>query len=155
MYLYSLYDKQGDRHLSVTMALSDSDFVRSSLFAILMDYPIQDVEFYCLGYFDDQTGLLMPTSPRKGDWNCYRFPEKADSFDEKYLTFEQIRSAALDKKKQFDSDRLDRISDLEKQLIDIDVAIKKETDDDRLEQLKAYRDDVTKHISLLKEKSNE
>lgn len=153
MKLYSLFDKIGERHLSVTLADNDAEFVRSSLFAILMDYPIVDVQAYCIGTFDHYSGIVIPCAPRLVDWSCYQFPKTADSLDENYLTFDELREAALSKKKQFDEEMKDKKEDLERLLADVDKALKNpDLSEKQKTDLINYRDSVKNSLSRFLDK---
>lgn len=147
MKLYSVFDKIGNKHLSITLAETDADFVRSSLFAILMDYPIQDVDAYCVGDFFEDSGLVRPCAPRLVDWNSYRFPQNADSFDENYLSIEQIRERALAKKQEIDAKLKDKKEDFLKLELDIQNALKnEELSDKQRSDLLEYLEDVQAKI---------
>ena len=150
MKLYSLFDKVGKKHLSVTLSVNDADFVRANLYAILMDYPITDVEAYCVGDFFEDNGIVIPCSPRLVDWNCYRFPKNADSFEENYLSIEDLRKSALAKKQQFDAERLNRIEDFKQQLKAIDKELQRsDLSEKQVKDLKAYREQVENTIKQM------
>lgn len=150
MKLYSLFDKIGNKHLSITLADSDADFVRSSLYAILMDYPIQDVQAYCVGTFYEDSGIIIPCSPRLVDWNCYKFPKSADSLEENYLTIEELRQSALAKKKKFDELTKDKIDDLKKMADDVTNALKNpDLTDKQKVDLENYLSDINNRIKSM------
>lgn len=152
MKLYSVYDKIGKKHLSITLAETDADFVRSSLFAILMDYPILDIEAYCVGDFYEDSGLVRPCVPRLVDWNCYRFPKNADSFDENYLSIDDIRKKALAKKQEFNEKLKDKKEDLLKLEADIKTALDNEKlSDKQRKDLEIYLFDVQAKINSFDE----
>lgn len=155
MKLYSLFDKISNKHLSITLATNDADFVRSTLYAILMDYPITDVQAFCVGDFFEDNGLVIPCAPRLVDWNCYKFPKNADSFEEKYLTIDELRSAALAKKKQFDEQRLDKIEDLKQIIIACDKELERsDLSDKQKKDIQNYKSMVLENIKNMEEKSN-
>lgn len=155
MKIYSLYDKVSTKHLSVTLAQTDADFIRSSLYAILMDYPIQDVIAYCVGEFYEDSGIIIPCCPRSIDWDSYKFPKSADSLSEDYLTFEELRNHALSKKQKFNELEKDKIEDLKKLADDVTLAIKDEklsdTDKDKLID---YRKQLLETIKIKEDKLN-
>ena len=101
MKIFSIFDKVANRFISVTMCETEQLFVRNALPAILMDYSILDVEFYCVGDFDPDLGLIKPCVPRLCSWECYKFPEKRDSLEKKYLTIEQIDKYFFSKESLF------------------------------------------------------
>lgn len=140
MKIYSLYDKISKKHLSITLSTNDADFIRSTLYAILMDYPIQDIEAYCVGDFFEDNGIVIPCSPRLVDWNAYKFPRNADSFEEEYLSIDDLRASALAKKKQFDQERLDKVEDF-KQIVDAcdKELIRTDLSEKQVKDLKDYK----------------
>ena len=145
--MYSLYDKIGKRHLSITLAINDADFVRANLYAILMDYPITNVDAFCVGDFYEDNGIVVPCSPRLVDWNSYKFPKNADSFDETYLTIDDLRKSALAKKQEFDKLRLDKVEDFKEQIKAIDKELERtDLSDKQRENLLAYKQDVLNTI---------
>lgn len=156
MKIYSVYDKIGKKHLSITIAETDADFIRQALFALLMDYPIQDIDAYCLGDFFENSGVIVPCSPRLVDWNSYRFPKTADSFEEVYLTFDEIREAALKKKHELDQKLLDKVEDFENLLVDVEKELKREDlSETQRKSLIDYKKGIEEQIIVLKNKTSE
>lgn len=150
MKIYSLYDKVSKKHLSITLSTNDSDFIRSSLYAILMDYPIQDVEAYCVGDFFEDNGVVIPCSPRLVDWNSYKFPKNADSFEEEYLSIDDLRASALAKKKQFDQERLDKVEDFKKIVEACDKELRRtDLSEKQIKDLKAYKKMIEDKIKTM------
>lgn len=150
MKIYSLYDKVSKKHLSITLSTNDSDFIRSSLYAILMDYPIQDVEAYCIGDFFEDNGIVLPCSPRLVDWNSYKFPKNADSFEEEYLSIDDLRASALAKKKQFDQERLDKVEDFKKIVEACDKELRRtDLSEKQIKDLKAYKKMIEDKIKTM------
>lgn len=150
MKIYSLYDKVSKKHLSITLSTNDSDFIRSSLYAILMDYPIQDVEAYCVGDFFEDNGVVLPCSPRLVDWNSYKFPKNADSFEEEYLSIDDLRASALAKKKQFDQERLDKVEDFKKIVEACDKELRRtDLSEKQITDLKAYKKMIEDKIKTM------
>lgn len=150
MKIYSLYDKVSKKHLSITLSTNDSDFIRSSLYAILMDYPIQDVEAYCVGDFFEDNGIVLPCSPRLVDWNSYKFPKNADSFEEEYLSIDDLRASALAKKKQFDQERLDKVEDFKKIVEACDKELRRtDLSEKQITDLKAYKKMIEDKIKTM------
>ena len=150
MKIYSLYDKVSKKHLSITLSTNDADFIRSSLYAILMDYPIQDVEAYCVGDFFEDNGIVIPCSPRLVDWNSYKFPKNADSLEEEYLSFDDLRQSALAKKKQFDEQRLDKIEDFKKIIEAVDKELQRnDLSDKQITDLKDYKKMIQDKINSM------
>lgn len=159
MKIFSLYDKVAKRFVSTTLAESEQMFVRSTLFAILMDYPINDVEFYCVGEFDSDLGIIKPCQPRLCSWDCYKFPETRMS-KEKFLDMETIIKAAKEKKHQFLKETKDnQIESMNKMIENATNAIELENKKDkpsskRIKELQKYISDVKKDLSKIKEVSN-
>lgn len=150
MKIYSLYDKISKKHLSITLSTNDSDFIRSTLYAILMDYPIKDVEAYCVGDFFEDNGIVIPCSPRLVDWNAYKFPKNADSFEEEYLSIDELRASALAKKKQFDQERLDKVEDFKKIVEACDKELKRtDLSEKQMKDLKDYKKMIQDKISSM------
>ena len=112
MKVFALFDKVANKFVSTTLAESEEMFVRTSLFAICMDYPIKDVDFYCVGYFDDDLGIIRPCRPRLCSWDCYKHPTTRMAKD-KFLSLEEIEQAAKQKKNEFIHKQKDSIKDLE------------------------------------------
>lgn len=157
MKIYSLFDKVAKRFVSTTIAESDEMFVRSSLYAICMDYPINDVEYYCVGQFDNELGLIKPCQPRLCSWESYKFP-KSRMDKENFLTIEEIEKSAKEKKHEFIKQQKDNILDLEraesiakKQLKEAET----KKDKKRIKELKDIIKEISLEIKNLKEVSNE
>lgn len=154
MNIYALKDIQAERFISITIAESDSDFVRSSLYAILLDYPIKDVEFYCIGQFDPDLGIIKPCVPRLGNWECYKFP--TSTMDrEHFLTIEQIEIAAKNKKHEFIKKQKDEIPNLEKLLSEAKGKLnleesKKKKDKTKIKNLRRSVAEISSSLSKLK-----
>lgn len=156
MKIFSLYDKVAKRFVSTTLAESEQMFVRSCIFSICMDYALNDVEFYCIGEFDSDLGIIKPCQPRLCSWECYKFPETRQS-KEKFLTLEQIQEFAKAKKHQFLKEQKDNdISNMEKMIENATNAIKEENKKDkpnkkRINELQKYISDVQKDLKKIKE----
>lgn len=112
MKVFALYDKVAQKFVSTTLCENEELFVRTSLFAVCMDYAINDVDFYCVGLFDDDTGVIKPCIPRKCDWECYKFPVTRQS-KEKFLSIADIEKSAHEKKHEFIKKQKDSVKDLE------------------------------------------
>lgn len=153
MKIYSLFDKVANKFVSTTLAESDEMFVRTSLFAICMDYAINDVEFYCVGYFDSDLGIIKPIAPRLCSWDCYKFPESRQSKD-RFLTLEQIEEAAKKKKHEFIEKTTNDIKELEKLIIHAETELKKaesNKDKKRIKDLRNLIKETRNEINRLKE----
>ncbi|MCR5422400.1 MAG: hypothetical protein K6E74_02065 [Bacilli bacterium] len=155
MKIYGLYDKVSEKYLSITMCESAQMFVRSCFATILMDYPLKDIEFYCLGQIDSDLGIIKPCAPKLEDWECYKFPEtRAEKL--KFLTSEQIEEFAKKKKHEFLEKTKDQIKDYEKLLINAKGELHKEEhidkpDKSKIKLLKKTIKDISIHIQKLKE----
>lgn len=155
MKIYSIYDKVGKKHLSITLAETDADFIRSSLFAVFMDYPLLDIVPMCLGDFFEDNGIIMPCAPRAFSWNDYKFPKNADSLEEKYLTLEELKAEALESKKKFDQKINDKIEDFEKLIKDVDKELQRQDlSDKQKKDLTEYRQSILNSINTLKSKED-
>lgn len=158
MNLYGLYDKVSNKYLSVTMCESAQMFVRQCLATILMDYPLKDIEFYCIGQFDSDLGIIKPCAPKLEDWECYKFPEtRAEKL--KFLSLDQIEQFAKNKKHEFLIKSKDQIKDYEKLLIQVKGELHKEEheqkpDKSKIKLLKKSIKDISNHILKLKEVVN-
>lgn len=153
MKVYSLYDKVAKKFKSLTLAESDQMFVRTCFAAIMMDYALNDVEFYCVGDFDDDLGIIKPCVPRLCDWECYKFPESRLS-KEKYLTTEQIVDMAQNKKSEFIKKTKDNINDLmrAKDMINAKIKIAEENKDKKTrKELLDMSKEIDEEINRLKE----
>ena len=75
MNIYSVRDKVANKFISTSMCESDSLFVRTALPSLLMDYALNDIEFYCIAQIDNDLGIVKPCQPRLCNWECYKFPE--------------------------------------------------------------------------------
>lgn len=158
MKIIALYDKVANKYVSTTLCESEQMFVRTSLFAICMDYPIKDVDFYVVGEFDNDLGLIKPCQPRLCSWDCYKFPESRMS-KEKFLTLEQIEEAAKNKKHEFIKKQKDSVKDLENALIQAKGALHKEEhetkpDKKRIKELKKIINNISTQIYKTKEVIN-
>lgn len=100
MRIYAVYDNKAKNFISLHLANSDESFVRSSLNSLLYDFPLNDIDYYQVGYFDLDAGLIKPITPRKCEWDIYKFPETMGSKD-KFLTLEQLEEFAKKKKHEF------------------------------------------------------
>ena len=160
MKIFSLFDKVANRFISVTMCETEQLFVRNALPAILMDYAIIDVDFYCIGDFDAELGIVKPCLPRLCNWNCYKFPEKRDSLEKKYLTIEQINNIAKAKKQEFLKKEKDNIKDVENAIKQVEATLKLEEEKTpknkkRIKELRVYLNELNDTIHKLKEVSHE
>lgn len=118
MNIYGLKEINAQRFLTITISESDACYVKENLFPIMMDYPLKDVEYYCIGQFDPDLGIIKPCSPRLCSWEAYKFPTtQADR--EHFLTLEQIEQAAQQKKHEFLVKKLDEIKGYEKLLAEV------------------------------------
>ena len=155
MKIYGLYDKISEKYQSITLCESAQMFVRSCLATILMDYPLKDIEFYCLGQIDLDLGIIKPCAPKLEDWECYKFPEtRAEKL--KFLSIEQIEQIAKQKKHEFLEKTKDQIKDYEKLLIQVKGELHKQEhsekpDKSKIKSLKKSIKDISIHIQKLKE----
>lgn len=159
MKIFSLYDKVAKKFVSTTVAESEQMFVRTCLYPVLMDYPLNDVEFYCVGEFDNDLGLIKPCQPRLCDWECYKFPETRIS-KEKFLDIATIEKAAKEKKHEFLRETHDnQIESMNKMIDNAKNAIEQENKKDkpnqkRIKDLQKYISDVKKDLSKLQEENS-
>lgn len=151
MNIYSLYDKVAKRHLSLTICESDEVFVRQSLLPILMDYALEDVEFFQVGVFDNESGLIKPCVPRRCDWDCYKFPRDRGRKND-FLTMEDLIKFARNKKHEFIESSKNNVEELNK-LLDIQrdelEKAKKENNTEKIKSLKAEIKQTFKDIERL------
>lgn len=99
MKIFGLYDKVSNNFVSTTLAENDGVFVRQAFYAIMMDYALNDVDYYCLGEVDTATGVIIPCRPRLCSWDAHKFPvSRVDK--EHFLTKEEIIDSALKKKEE-------------------------------------------------------
>lgn len=65
--VYTVKDTVGKVHAyrGLFYCGSDEDFVRTSLFNILMDFPLRDIEVYQIGEFDDDEGIINPIKEKE------------------------------------------------------------------------------------------
>lgn len=155
MIVVSLFDKIAKRFISTTLVETEEMFVRQSLFAICMDYAVNDVDPYVVGHFDPELGLINPCVPRKFSWECYKFPVTRQSKD-KFLTIEQIEETAKKKKSDFIKQTKDKRSDLEKLLIEAKGNLHKlehsdKKDKNAIANAKAFIKQISTEIKQLKE----
>lgn len=76
MKLYSIYDKVSQRYFMPLLAETDGSAIRENLLFATRMKPIDDIEMYQLGDFDQETGLVTSLdNPRKVDFDSYKFPE--------------------------------------------------------------------------------
>lgn len=156
MNIYSVRDKVANKFISTSMCESDSLFVRTALPSLLMDYALNDIEFYCIAQIDNDLGIVKPCQPRLCNWECYKFPETRLQ-KEKFLTIEQIDELAKKKKHEFLQKQKDtHISDMNKMIDNAKIAIQKELKADkpnqkRIKELRKYIKDVETDLNKLKE----
>lgn len=155
MKIFALYDKVAKKFISTTLAETEEMFVRTSLFAITMDYPIRDVELYCVGLFDQDLGLIKPCTPRIVSWDCYKFPISRME-KERFLTIEQIEEAAKAKKHEFIKKQKDNLKDLERTLSMTKARLKLEEekpkkDKNAIKELREVIKEISSEIKNLKE----
>lgn len=115
MNIYGLKEINAQRFLTITISESDACYVKENLYPILMDYPLKDIEYYCIGQFDSDLGLIKPCSPRLCSWESYKFPT-TQTDREHFLTLDQISEAAKKKKHEFLVKKLDELKGYEKLL---------------------------------------
>lgn len=155
MLVISLYDKIAKRFVSTTLSETEEMFVRTSLYAICMDYSINDVEPYVVGHFDPELGLINPCSPRAFSWECYKFPKSRMEKD-KFLTVAEIEEAAKNKKNEFIKKTKDNVKDLEKLLIEAKGNLHKlehepKKDKSKINECKEFIKQISREIKALKE----
>lgn len=157
MRIYGLYDKVAKRYISTTMAETDEMFVRTSIVAIMMDYPLKDVECYCLGLFDTDCGIIKPCTPRLVSWECYKFPHSMGD-KEHFLSIEEIEDFAQKKKHEFLQKNKDKIEDTERYLSQLKATLeleekkpKKEINKSRIKELRNEIKNVSNTLANLKE----
>lgn len=153
MNVYGLFDKVANRYVSVTIEESDEMYVRNNLFGVLMDYPLNDVEFHQLGKFDETVGVILPCRPRMCNWECYKFPKsRADKLN--FLDMSEIIEFAQNKKHEFLQKSKDKVSDLQHS---IEIAEKEISKADskskqgkkRIKELRAFITDCQSEINNL------
>lgn len=145
MRIFAVFDKVSKNFVSLHLANTDESFVRSSINGLLMDYPLNDIEYYCVGFFDLDSGLIKAITPRKGSWDKYNFPETMASRD-KFLTLEQLEEFAKNKKHEFIDSITHDIEDLrqavkvaESEICRLNGKTKLEkADKNRIKDLRAY-----------------
>lgn len=101
--VYTVKDTVGKVHAyrGLFYVGSDEDFVRTSLFSILMDFPLRDIEVYQIGEFDDDIGEITTLKEkRKIDLNCYKFPHSRLSPEGENITLEDVSKSAKEFKAQ-------------------------------------------------------
>lgn len=157
MRLYSIFDKVQNKFISMSIAETDEMFVRTATFPALMDRPLNDIEFYCVGLFDDDLGLIKPCHPRLVALDCYKFPVSLASKD-KFLTIEQIDECAKNKKHEFLKQTKDKVIDGERFLNACKVQLKleedkpkKEQDKKKIKELRELINQTSLEIKQLKE----
>lgn len=143
MKIFALYDKVAKRYVSTTMAESEELFVRNSLIAILMDYSINDVDFYCVGYIDEEYGIIKPCVPRLCDWECYKFPLNRNEKD-KFLTMEQIIDFASKKKNEFLESCNNNLDEIRNEISALTSKMEKSSDKKEIESIKYHLKYLTK-----------
>lgn len=115
MNVYGLFDKVANHFVSINTEESDEMFVRNNIYSILMDFPLNDVEYYQLGKFDETLGMILPCRPRLCSWDCYKFPKtRADKIH--FLELSEIEEAAKNKKHEFLVKTKDKVSDLKRSI---------------------------------------
>lgn len=118
--VYTVKDTVGKVHAyrGLFYVGSDEDFVRTSLFSILMDFPLRDIEVYQIGEFDDDTAALTPLKEKRLiDLNCYKFPHSRLSPDGEDTSLEEISKSAKDfKAKKMAELKSKQFNDVEKKL---------------------------------------
>lgn len=75
--LYALVNKvNGGSIESVALAANDGILIRDNLPILkrAMPYVLDDMEFQCIGYFDDEV-LTVHDVPKPVKWDSYKFPE--------------------------------------------------------------------------------
>lgn len=94
--VYTVCDNVGKVHAfrGLFYCGSDEDFVRTSLFSVLMDFPLRDIKVYQIGEFDDDTGVITPIDRREIDLNCYKFPHSRLSPEGENITLEDVDKSA-------------------------------------------------------------
>lgn len=117
MYVYTTYDKVSKKYLGLTIAENDEAFIRQSLFSILMDYPLADIEFYCVGTFSETDGKLKPRRkmarvlPSK-----YVFPKTRMGDKSNPLPLEELDKVAKDYKSKVVAESAKRFSNEKKEV---------------------------------------
>lgn len=92
--IYSVYDKVAKRYLSLSFAPNDETFIRTSLYSILMDYPLKDIDIRCLGEFDNDSGAIVVSDIYTVDMTKYVFPRTRMGSASDSLSLDEIDVAA-------------------------------------------------------------
>lgn len=155
MKIYAIYDKVAERFISTTIAETDGMFIRQALFAILMDYAVNDVEIYCVGEFDTDFGYIRPVVPRQVPLSAYKFPETRESKD-KFLTIEQIEKAAKEKREELNKQKVENIENLKKEKVRLNNLLEIEEgrdkkDKKKIKLLRSYINQIDDEINKLGE----
>lgn len=156
MKIYAVYDKVAERFVSTTLAESDAMFVKNAFIPLMMDYALVDVEYYCVGEFETELGLIKSCRPRLCSWESYKFPEKRDSIKEKYLTTEQVIEFAKQKKNDFLKQQKDKLIDMERALSQAKAKLKlleeaPKKDKPKIKELRDYINQLSLEIKNFKE----
>lgn len=154
MNIYAVKEINSQRFIHLSLSESDATFVREQLYPILMDYPIKDVEYYCVGQFDADLGLIKPCSPRLCSWEAYKFPT-SQMDREHFLTISEIEEKAKQKKHEFVVKQLDEVKNYEKLLAEAKGRLNKEEsmqkkDKTKIRNLKRSIKELSLTISELK-----
>ena len=72
--VYAVYDIVSKHYLRLYFNSTDKDFVRLYLPEIILSTPLRDLDVFCIGTFNDVTGVITPSIKRKVDVYCYTFP---------------------------------------------------------------------------------
>lgn len=155
MKIYAIYDKVAERFISTTISETDGMFLRQALFAILMDYAVNDIDIYCVGEFDTDFGYIKPVVPRQVPFSAYKFPETRESKD-KYLTIEQIETAAKKKREELTKKKVENVETLKKEKVRLNSLLSLEEEKDKkdkkkIKALRAYINQVDEEINRLGE----
>lgn len=155
MKIYAIYDKVAERFISTTISETDGMFLRQALFAILMDYAVNDIDIYCVGEFDTDFGYIKPVVPRQVPLSAYKFPETRESKD-KYLTIEQIEQAAKKKREELIKTKVENVETLKKEKVRLNSLLsleegKDKKDKKKIKALRTYINQVDEEINRLGE----
>lgn len=88
--VYGVYDKISKHYLRLYFNSSDEDFIRLYLPEIVRRTPLRDLEVYCIGTFNDVTGIIEKSTKRKINLKCYYFPHSRLSPPGENTTHEEI-----------------------------------------------------------------
>lgn len=96
--VFTVFDKVSKLYRGTFYHSTDEEMIKVSLPSLLMEFPLRDIEIFCIGTFNTSTGKLTSLPKRKISTSCYLFPHSLLSSKGDDLSLKDLDKAMKEKK---------------------------------------------------------